>query len=207
MTMTMTLSVVMPDVIHARYAARIRRRVNAVLGADDDRDDLVQEVLETAIRKLGTLREPACLDAWVAQVTNNTLKYFLRRRRLRRHASFEGLPERDIPMSHGNPVARELAARVMDVISRLPDGDRMLLTRYWFSPATAELLAEEAGCSGITLRRRLARARTRFEKLARRDPALAPCFDAKDTWWTRWRRPTRHTEANGAASRRRPAAA
>jgi RNA polymerase sigma-70 factor (ECF subfamily) len=205
--MTMSVTAVVPDIIHTRYAARIRRRVNAVLGPDDDRDDLVQEVLETAVRKLGSLREPACLDAWVAQVTNNTLKYFLRRRRLRRHASFELLPERDIPMSHGNPDARELAARVMDVISRLPDGDRMLLTRFWFTPATAEFLAEEAGCSGITLRRRLARARTRFEKLARRDPGLAPCFDAKDTWWTRWGSRAHHATTSGPRSRGRRAAA
>jgi RNA polymerase sigma-70 factor (ECF subfamily) len=201
----MTVSV-MPDILHARYAARIRRRVHAVLGPDDERDDLVQEVLETAVRKIGTLREPACLDAWVAQVTTNTLKYFLRRRRLRRHASLEGLPERDLPMFHGNPDARDLAVRVLDVISRLPDGDRLLLTRYWFTPATAEFLAEESGCSGITLRRKLARARARFEKLARRDPALAPCFDAAGTWWARWHSRARDMEANGAPSRRRRAA-
>jgi RNA polymerase sigma-70 factor (ECF subfamily) len=203
----MTVSAVMPDIIHARYAARIRRRVHAVLGPDDERDDLVQEVLETAVRKIGTLREPACLDAWVAQVTSNTLKYFLRRRRLRRHASLEGLPEHDLPAFNGNPDARELAARVISVINRLPDSDRMLLTRFWFSPATAEFLAEEAGCSGITLRRRLARARTRFEKLARRDPALAPCFDAADTWWARWGARSRDADANGPPSRRRRAAA
>jgi RNA polymerase sigma-70 factor (ECF subfamily) len=205
--MTMTVSVVMADVIHARYAARIRRRVNAVLGPDDDRDDLVQDVLETAIRKIGTLREPACLDAWVAQVTNNTLKYFLRRRRLRRHASLEALAEGDLPSCHGSPDAREIASRVVHVIKRLPDGDRLLLTRYWFSPATAECLAEEAGCSGITLRRRLARARNRFEKLARSDPGLAPYFEATSSWWTRWRSRPLDADASVPRSRGRRAAA
>jgi len=205
--MTMSVSVPMPDIIHARYAARIRRRVNAVLGPGDERDDLVQEVLETAIRKVGTLREPACLDAWVAQVTTNTLKYFLRRRRLRRHASLEALAERDLPSCHGNPDAREIASRVIHVIKRLPDGDRVLLTRYWFSPATAECLAEESGCSSITLRRRLARARNRFEKLARQDPSLAPYFNAESSWWTRWRSRTRDEDAQSPRSRGRRAAA
>jgi DNA-directed RNA polymerase specialized sigma24 family protein len=34
-----------PDRIHARYARKIRRHVGAVLGLDQEREDLVQEVL------------------------------------------------------------------------------------------------------------------------------------------------------------------
>jgi RNA polymerase sigma-70 factor (ECF subfamily) len=175
-----------PEIIHARYAARIRRRVHAVLGTDDERDDLVQEVLMTAVRKLGTVRDPTCLDAWVAKVTANTLKYFLRRRRLRRHASFDAIVEAQIPATQPNPDARDLAERVIRVIQRLPERDRALLTTYWFTPETAKTLAAKAGCSDITLRRRLTRARLRFEKLARQDPALVHCFDDSKTWWHRW---------------------
>ncbi|HEX6278125.1 MAG TPA: sigma-70 family RNA polymerase sigma factor [Polyangiaceae bacterium] len=162
-----------PERLHARFESKIRRHVYAVLGADHDRDDLVHEVLMTVFRKIDTLRNPECLDGWVAQVTSNTLKYAMRQRRLRRHASWEALSEPEAPSFHSDYVGHELAARAMRVMSSLPSSDRALLATYWFSTATAESIAEERGCSVITVRRRLLRARTRFEKLARRDPALA----------------------------------
>ena len=167
-----------PERLHARYARRIRRHIGAVLGADDEKEDIVQEVLITVLRKVDTLRDPACLDGWVAQVTSNTLKYMMRRRRIRRHASWETLPDRQLPSIETNLHARDLASRALRVMAKLPPNEQELLTEYWFSPATAESMAAEAGCSIITIRRRLYRARARFEKLARRDPELACCIDA-----------------------------
>jgi RNA polymerase sigma-70 factor (ECF subfamily) len=148
-----------------------------VLGADDEKEDLVQEVLITVLRKVGTVRDPACLDGWVAQVTANTLKYMMRRRRIRRHASWEALPERQMPTIHTNLHARDLATRALGVLARMPENEQAILTAYWFTPATAETLALEAGCSMITVRRRLFKAKARFERLARQDPELASAMD------------------------------
>jgi hypothetical protein len=47
-------------------------------------------------------------------------------------------------------------------------------------------MAAEAGCSIITVRRRLAKAKARFEKLCRRDPELACCIDEARAWTRRW---------------------
>jgi RNA polymerase sigma-70 factor (ECF subfamily) len=176
--MTTTADALTPERLHARYARRIHRHVRAMLGPDDDHDDIVQDVLIIMLRKIGTLRDPAALDGWVAQITSNTLKYVLRRRRLRRHASWDTLPESHSPTSHPNPHARELASRALDLMLRLPAKERTLLSTYWFTPATAGSIAAEAGSSIITVRRRLSKARSRFETLALRDPMLAPCVDA-----------------------------
>jgi hypothetical protein len=46
-------------------------------------------------------------------------------------------------------------------------------------------MAARAGCSVITVRRRLFRAKSRFAKLARRDPALASCIEDSRSW-TAW---------------------
>jgi DNA-directed RNA polymerase specialized sigma24 family protein len=59
---------------------------------------------------------------------------------------------------------------------RLPASERNLLFYYWFTPATAGSIAAETGRSLITVRRRLSKAKTRFEMLVRRDPALASCL-------------------------------
>jgi RNA polymerase sigma-70 factor (ECF subfamily) len=175
-------SMLTPERIHARYARKIRRHIAAVLGPDDEREDLVQEVLITVLNKIGTLRDPACLDGWVAQVTANTLKYVMRRRRLRRHASWEDLPDWQMPLVHSDLHARDLASRALNILARLPQKDRLLLAAYWFSPASAESIAEKSGCSIITVRRRLFKAKARFEKLALRDHELAACFHGARRW-------------------------
>ncbi len=162
-----------PEHLHARYARRIDRRIRAVLGADNEHEDLVQDVLITMFQKIGTLRNPLCLDSWVSQVTMNTLRYAMRRRRLRRHASLEALSEQESPLSIPDFDARELTSRVMRVMERMPTNDCALLTRFWFSCASIEETAVEAGCSAVTIRRRLLKARGRFKKLACLDPALA----------------------------------
>jgi RNA polymerase sigma-70 factor (ECF subfamily) len=162
-----------PERLHARYARKIRRQVQSMLGPDDEHEDIVQDVLVIILRKIDTLRDPACLDGWVAQITTNTLKYNVRRRRLRRHASWDALPEHDSPVYRPNFDARQLASRAIQVMNRLPEKERLLLSSYWFTSATAGSIAAENGWSIITVRRRLSKARTRFETLVRRDPMLA----------------------------------
>ena len=177
-----------PARLHARYAPRIRRHVRAVLGSDHEYDDLVQEVLLVVITKVNTVRDPACLDWWVAQVTTNSLKQLVRKRSVRRHASLEDVEEALLPTMPTDFQARELASRALELMGSLPLRERELLTTYWLSPATVETIAAEVGCSVITMRRRLSRAQRRFERLARRDPALARCVD-DGRRWSRRRRP------------------
>jgi RNA polymerase sigma-70 factor, ECF subfamily len=167
-----------PEALHRRYAGRIDRQIRALLGADDEREDLVQEVLIAVFNRIGTLRDPACIDGWVSQITVNTLRHTIRKRRLRRHACWEALPEDQNPMFHVDVDGYQLASRAIRVMERLPQGDRALLTRYWLSATTIRAIAAESSCSVITVRRRLFRAQARFERLARLDPDLAARIDA-----------------------------
>jgi RNA polymerase sigma-70 factor, ECF subfamily len=187
-----------PEGLHRRYAPKISRHIAAVLGVDDEHEDLVQEVLMIVLRRIETLRDPACLDGWVAQVTANAIKCTMRRRRLRRHESWEGLPDRQMPSFQTDLDGRDLATRVLEVIDRLPFSERALLTCYWFTPATLERIAAEAGCSLITVRRRMLKARARFEKLARRDPALLSFIGSAGLWSRHSGQPTQRAEDHPA---------
>jgi RNA polymerase sigma-70 factor (ECF subfamily) len=184
----MDRSTLTPERLHARYAGRIAHQIRRLMGYDQEREDLVHEVLITVFLRIGTLRDPVALDAWVARITTNTLKYALRRRRVRKSVSFDTLSEAQLLPWQSDLDGRDLALRAVRVLDRLPEKDRTLLVRYWFTTATADSLAEEARCSIITLRRRLSRAQARFEKLARGDPALAPCIEDARTRSRRWRR-------------------
>lgn len=166
-----------PELIHARCARRIGRHIARVMGTDNEHEDLVQEVLVTVLRKLDTLRDPSCFDGWVAQITANTLKITMRQRRLRRQALGTLWAHQGDGLVQTDHEARDAAERATRVIERMSANERALLVAQWFTPGSREAIAasiaEKSGCSIATAQRRLSRARARFEKLARRDPALA----------------------------------
>jgi RNA polymerase sigma-70 factor (ECF subfamily) len=163
-----------PEHLHARYGTKIGRRIKAALGTDDEGEDLVQEVLITVLSKMGTVRNPACFDGWVAQVTMNTVRHTMRQRRVRRQLFGEWLDgQHGRGLFQTNLDAVDAASHAIRAMDRLSPRDRALLATYWFTPDTAETIAADAGCSVNTVRRRLTKARARFQKLARRTPALA----------------------------------
>ena len=162
-----------PEHLHARYGTKIGRRIRAALGSDHEGEDLVQEVLITILSKLETVRDPACLDGWVAQVTNNTVRHMIRQRRLRRQLLGEWFEGQGPALFQVNADALDVASQAIGAMHRLSQNDRALLSAHWFTPGTAETIARETGCSVNTVRRRLTKARSRFHKVARRNPALA----------------------------------
>jgi len=174
-----------PARLHARYASRVARQVRVALNGDEDAKDLVQEVLITVCAQVGRLRDPRRMDQWVAQITRAKLFRLFRRRRRRRYEPLDSLPEKLGPQVQLNLDTRDLATRAMKVLESVPSRDRALLMAAWFSPLTHELMAVEFGCTLVTLKRRLSRARTRFAKLARRDPVLASALARSAAWSTK----------------------
>jgi RNA polymerase sigma-70 factor (ECF subfamily) len=161
-----------PERLHARYAERIDRQARRTIGSDADREDLVHEVLMAVFRGFHTIREPKAADAWVRRVTAVMIIDLVRRRRLRPQVSLDSLPETAVPSFQAGE-AGELASRAVRILQRLPARERSLLMAYWFTPATLQSLASELGCSVVTVKRHMLRARGRFERLALRDPDLA----------------------------------
>ncbi len=161
-----------PERLHALYAEKIDRQIRYKLGSDVDREDLVQEVLMAVIRSFHTIREPKAADAWVRRVTTIKIVNLIRKRRAQPKASWEALSETEHPCWIPDDT-EDLASRTVRVLKLLPASESSLLTSYWFTPATTETLARDLGCSVVTVKRRLVRARTRFYRLALLDPELA----------------------------------
>lgn len=161
------------DEIYARYKPRIDRHVRRLLGSDSDREDVAQDALVAVLQGVRSVRDTTRLDAWVAQVTVNTVHSALRQRRYRRLVSLDTLPECQLPVFWTNQDTRDLARRLLGLVERLPAPDQRLLMSYWLSPLTVESIASELGCSLATLQRRLRRARKRFDSLIRHDGMIA----------------------------------
>jgi len=146
------------------------------MGFDAEHEDLVQEVLITVLLKLDTVRDPSCFDAWVAQVTNNTLRVTMRQRQVRRRALGAFLAQQGDDSIQTDVEGRYVADRALRVLESMSPNERELIVAHWFTPSTGDAIAAiaaKSGCSAFTVRRRFSRARARFEKLALRDPVLA----------------------------------
>lgn len=160
--------------LHERYARRIDRIVASVIGRDPEREDLVHESLIRVFTGIGRVRDAACLDQWVARVTLNTVRGALRRRKRDRWTPLDTVPQQEEPARVSDVEGHELASRTVRVIDRLPPRDRLLLERHWFTDHTMAEIALNLGCSAVTVKRKLRRARARFDRLVMSDQVLAP---------------------------------
>ncbi|HEX2876673.1 MAG TPA: sigma-70 family RNA polymerase sigma factor [Polyangiaceae bacterium] len=159
---------------YAQFSGLVRRIVNRRLGTDPDASDVVQEAFTQIFRSLHQLENPEQIEHWVARVTAHTIYKELRHRRRR---------VRLLPAEYAESAlarfgydhdweGRELLQRTANVLEQLSPEQGGLLRQRLFECLTLEELAEQAGWSQSMLKRRLQRARTRFERLAARDVLL-----------------------------------
>lgn len=145
-----------------RFEAEVNRLVWALLGADADHDDLVNEAFQQMLCQVHRVRAPAALRGWVRRVTVNVVRQALRRRRWRRLFSGgeeEALqhPDLEVPDEATRERLRGLY-RALGVLSA--DERAVLLLRHVQGYELTEA-AEALGCSLATVKRWLARAEAR----------------------------------------------
>lgn len=148
-----------------RYQREVNRLVWTMLGADADHDDLVNEAFEAMLKKIATLRIPGAMYGWVRQITVNTVRMELRRRRWRFFVSSGDDGALEHPdLSVPDEQARERLRQLYAALARLKPDDRMMVVLRHLEGLELTELAETLGCSVSTLKRHLARAE---ERLAR----------------------------------------
>lgn len=158
--------------MYARFAGQVNRWVWRLLGADQDHNDIVQQVFMRILRAGRRLRDEDKLVGWVHAITVNTVHGELRRRQVRRLFARDNAPE---PL-HGDFVRevemRDLLVRAKSVIERLPPGERIAFMLHYVERHSAAEVAELCGYSLSTAKRRLARATSRFEAIVAASPEL-----------------------------------
>jgi RNA polymerase sigma-70 factor, ECF subfamily len=157
--------------LYDRYAGLVRRVLIRALGTDVDVDDVVQETFLTVVRRIAGLRDPAALRSFVVSVTLRLAKNELRKRALRRWVGLDELVEPPVTPA-SDDAARESVRRVYAALSRMGPDLRLIFVLRHVEGLELIELAAAAGCSLATIKRRLARAESRFEALAAGDPVL-----------------------------------
>jgi RNA polymerase sigma-70 factor (ECF subfamily) len=148
-------------IVDAYHADMIRVAYVVSGGSQELADDAVQAAWTIAWRKLGSVRDPNRLKAWLVSVAANEARQLCRRQRRR------AVVELDVATP--DPGAADPADRAEDVdlqraIERLDAADRALLAlRYEAGLDSAEIGAL-AGRPSSTIRWRLARVIARLRK-------------------------------------------
>ncbi|MER5516714.1 sigma-70 family RNA polymerase sigma factor [Streptomyces sp. NPDC002763] len=156
----------------ARHQAPMRAVALSLLGHGPDAEDAVQDAVVTALRRIGDVRDPAAVGAWLRAIVRNTSRMRLRAGRetpgLDRLDRLDRLdPGTDGP-SHPERVVDRHAMRdwIWNAMAELPQQSRLVLMLRHFSGITS--YQEIAGACEIpvgTVRSRLSQARGKLAEV------------------------------------------
>jgi len=161
------------------YVPLVERIVGRVLGVDAELPDVTQDVFVRALSSVQRLRDPQALTDWLMQIAICTATDWVRRRQRRRWLRFVDPAELDPPEPTGTDhPAREALSATYRILDRFPVEERAVFVLRFLEGYQLEQVARACGCSLATAKRRLQRASTRFQNLARREPALRAFVDS-----------------------------
>jgi len=158
--------------LYERFAGLINRLVWRLMGADPEHDDMVHQVFVNIMSRIGKIRKPASLEAWITGVTINTIREEIRKRKRRSifHLSPRVGERTCAPMSVDD---RRLLRRFYDIQNRMRANDRIVFMLHFFEGQSLGEISVTCQCSMATCKRRLARAKKFFMKNAMEDSALS----------------------------------
>jgi RNA polymerase sigma-70 factor (ECF subfamily) len=164
-----------PREIWRRFAPLVRRIVRRGLRADNDVEDVVQNVFLTFFEKLPGLRDPEALRAFLVSISARTVRHERRRRRTRGLLVLSSSPERMGPCAVlADTDSRQALYRLRMILDRLSARERDAFVLRFVGGFELEETAEALHVSVPTIRRALARACERLSILARSDGFLIP---------------------------------
>jgi len=146
---------------HVAFALSLAVRLQ---GSAGDVEDVVHDAFLRAHERLDSLREPAAFRAWLGSIIVRMVRTRLRRRRLLRALGLvqpgEAVDLDAVASSDASPEARALLAQVYALLCTMVPDDRIAWTLRYVERHRLETVAELAGCSLATAKRRIQRAQT-----------------------------------------------
>jgi len=156
------------------FAPIVLRILRRTLGADPDRQDLLQEVFIRVFRRINDLRDQDALRAFVVHICMGVAQNELRRRRGRRRLGLSYAAELPEPLvAEADFEARQAIARYRRILDCLGADDRAAFVLRYVEKMDVAEVAAALGWSPSKTKRRLARVTARVTRLMEREPALA----------------------------------
>jgi RNA polymerase sigma-70 factor, ECF subfamily len=166
--------------IWRRFAPMVFRLLERALGPNGEAEDLTQDVFLSTFARLPTLRDNEALRSFIYSVALRTLKWELRRRRVRRilHLSDSGqLPE--LPARSADSEGRQILAHFYALLEQLGANHRTAFVLRYMEELKLEEIAERMGVSLATAKRWVGRASRDVSALVDADPELSAHFGGR----------------------------
>jgi RNA polymerase sigma-70 factor, ECF subfamily len=160
--------------IWTRHAPMVFRLLERALGPNGEADDLTQSVFLTTFDKLPRLRDPEALRSFIYSVALRTLKWELRRRRVRRIVQLSAagvVPE--VPVRAADSESREILVRFYRLLDGLGASERTAFVLRHMEGFKLEEVAEHLGVSLATAKRWISRGSQRVSALVVADTELS----------------------------------
>jgi RNA polymerase sigma-70 factor (ECF subfamily) len=146
------------------YGRVLRYHRKLAAGSPGLAEELTQETMVRIIRSFDQLREPGRFVPWAFRIATNVWRDYHRPRRT---------PPTPLPDAPSGPVRaperEELAQRVLELLNRLPDTYRIVLTLRYLEGLDYESIAAILDIAVPTLRSQIARGRQMIRRLLGED--------------------------------------
>ncbi len=170
-----------------RYGDHVKRVLGRILGADSELPDLHHDVFVRALRSLPKLDKPSGLKPWLSSIAVHVARSWITRKRTRSWLWF--LPNERLPEMAAEPIDNDARAALRAtylVLDKLPVDQRIAFSLRFIDGMDLTAVAACCDTSLSTIKRRLKRAKRRFEIEARHHAELLPWLEGG----SRWRNPS-----------------
>jgi RNA polymerase sigma-70 factor (ECF subfamily) len=155
------------EALFRRHAPLVNGLAYRLMGRDSDVDDLVQETFVQALAGLGRLRSTETFSSWLAAIVVRTAHKVIRRRRLLERLGLRSPDTLDwdgLVSPAAPPDVLADLMRLYRLVETLPAKIRIPLLLRRVDGASLPEIAQLAGCSLATVKRRLAEGERRLQE-------------------------------------------
>ena len=171
--------------LHRLYARRLFSTIFSIMKNHEDAEDVLQETLMRAYLALGSFEGRSKLYSWLTRIAINSSLMALRKRRVRREASFEPLsccedemPQFQIKDPSPNPeesyLQLERSLRTLNAMAELELPLRTVLQIQMSRECSIREIARSLDLSEASVKSRLHRARRRLAKRTQSGTRILP---------------------------------
>lgn len=164
--------------IWTRHAPMVHRLLQRALGPRAETEDLTQDVFLSTFQKLPSLRDASALRSFIYSIALRTLKWELRRRRVRRilQLSPTGQPP-ELSVQASDSEARQILTRFYVLLEKLSANERAAFVLRHMEGFKLEEIGQHMGVSLATVKRWLSRGSQRVSALVDADGAFGSYFE------------------------------
>lgn len=155
------------ELLYRRHAAFALNLAVRIQGSTQDVEDVVHDAFLRAHQRLAELRDASAFRAWLGSIVVRIVRTRLRNRRLLNVlglANPEPVDLEAIASQEANPESRAELAQIYALLQTLPADERIAWTLRYVERHRLEGVAELAGCSLATAKRRIAKAQRYLEQ-------------------------------------------